>query len=123
MRYIVLLILNIPIISLALLNFVTRYKLGKIDNVRFRRQIVLWLVLLVAIISSFPLYNLLTGRAILDSSGLSFFDIIQTTMIILLLYIVNNQRQKTERIERNFQDLHQELSIKLSESANESKNS
>lgn len=119
MRYITLVILNIPVILLALTNLVMRYKLKRIDVGKFRQQILLWLILLILLVSSFPLYNLATGRPLLDSQGLSAFDIVQTTAIIALFYIVNNQRQKIGHTERYLRDFHQELSIKLAKAANE----
>lgn len=75
---------------------------------------ILWAVLLVILIASFPLYNLLTGNPILDSNELSVFDIIQTTAIIFLIYVINTMRQKAEWNEKTIRDLHQEVSIKLS---------
>lgn len=114
MRYAILVLLNLPVILLALANFITRYKLGKIDKTKFRRQITIWIVILIVLVGSFPVYNILTSRAVLDSHELSLFDIIQTAAIILLFYIINNQRQKNEQNERYIRDLHQELSIKLS---------
>jgi hypothetical protein len=114
MRYGILVLLNLPVILLALTNLVTRYKLKKIDTTKFRQQILLWLVLLLILVSSFPIYNVLSGRPLLDSEELSAFDIIQTTAIIALIYIVNNQRRKIEQSERYLRDFHQELSIKMS---------
>ena len=114
MRYIILVLLNVPIIVLALVNFITRYKLGKIQKAKFYRQIVIWIILLLVLIGSFPLYNLVAGKAVLDSSELSLFDIVQTTAIIILLYIVNNQRQKIDQTDKAFRDLHQEMSIRMS---------
>jgi hypothetical protein len=115
MRYIILVLLNLPIILLALINIVTQYKTKKAEPRRFRFQIILWLVILVVLVSSFPLYNYLSGKPILDSSELSLFDIVQTTTIIYLFYIVNDHRRKIERDERTIRDLHQEISIRLSE--------
>ena len=115
MRYLILLLLNVPIISIALLNLVTRYKLRKITPRRFKIQMILWAILLIVLIFSFPLYNYLTGKPLLDSHELSLFDIVQTTAIIFLIYVVNNMRQKAEWNEKTIRDLHQELSIKLSE--------
>lgn len=114
MRYIILVAMNMPIIFIALIDFVTRYKLKRIEKARFRRQFIAWTLLLIALISSFPVYNLLNGKALLDSSELSLFDIFQTSAIIMLIYVVNSQRQKAERTDKNLRDLHQELSIKLS---------
>lgn len=115
MRYVILVLLNVPIILLALMNIITQYKMKRIPSTRFRHQFLLWLIILVVLISSFPIYNLLNGRTLLDSRELSSFDIAETTVLILLFYIVNNQRRKIEENERMTRDLHQELSIKLSE--------
>lgn len=114
MRYIVLVLLNLPIILIALVNIVTQFKMEKISAARFRHQIILWMTILVLLIGSFPAYNYLNGNTLLDSSELSIFDIIQTTAIIYLIYIINNQRRKIEQNERLVRDLHQEISIKLS---------
>lgn len=115
MRYIILVLLNIPIILLALVNIVTQYKLGRISSRRFRHQIVLWLIIMVVLIGSFPTYNQLSGKTLLDSTGLSLFDIVQTTAIVYLVYIINNFRRKIEQNERTIRDLHQELSIRLAD--------
>lgn len=114
MRYIILVLLNVPIIILAFINIITQYKMRKISSSRFKKQLFVWLAVLVALISSFPLYNYLAGLPLLDSSELSLFDIVQTTAIVVLFYAVNSQRQKIESNERHFRELHQELSIKLS---------
>ncbi len=114
MRYLILVILNTPVILLALVHIVMQYKLKKVSVNRFRHQILLWLAILTVLISSFPAYNYLTGKQIFDSGELSLFDIFQTTAIIFLFYVINNQRQKIEQNEKNLRDLHQEISIRLS---------
>ena len=114
MRYIVLVLLNTPIVALALVSFITKYKLGRLSKQRFKFQMFLWAVILFIIVSSFPIYNILSGKHPLYSADLSYFDIIQTTAIVLLIYTVNNQRQKVEQADRKLRDIHQELSIKLS---------
>lgn len=118
MRYIILVLLNLPVICLALLNILTKYKMGRITKQRFTKQVILWLVILVVLVGSFPIYNLIVGHPPLDSIALSAFDIVQTTAIVLLIYIVNDQRQKHEQTERRVRDLHQELSIKLAKDEN-----
>ncbi|MGV9002173.1 MAG: hypothetical protein ACOH18_04460 [Candidatus Saccharimonadaceae bacterium] len=115
MRYIILVIINLPILMLAFLNLATKYKLKKIDRRKFYGQTLIWFIILVVIVVSFPAYNLMAGNPVLDSSELSLFDITQTTVIVALIYVVNNQRQKIERNEKRTRDLHQELSLRLSE--------
>ena len=115
MRYLILVLLNVPIILAALINIITQYKLRKVSVTRFRHQLIIWMVIMVVLIGSFHLYNISIGHPPLDSSELSLFDILQTTAIILLFYIANNQRQRIDQNERRLRDLHQELSIRLSD--------
>lgn len=115
MRYLILVLLNTPVIVIASLNLITKYKLKQITKKRLIRQVLLWSVLLIVLIASFPLYNTLTGRPLFDSHELSLFDIVQTTAIIILLGIANNLRQKNEHTSRMLRTLHEELSIRLSE--------
>ena len=114
MRYIILVIINLPIILLALLNIITKYKMGRVPKRRFINQMVLWVGILIVLVGSFPVYNLVMGRPILDSSELSVFDIVQTTLIVFLFYAVNDQIRKNELTDRRLRDLQQELSIRLS---------
>lgn len=114
MRYVILVLLNLPIILLALVSIITQYKLGRISKNRLRTQLAIWLIILVVLIGSFPLYNYFTGQSPLDSIDLSSFDIIQTTAIVLLFYVVNSQRQKIDQAEHRLRNLHQEISIRLS---------
>ena len=97
MRYLILVLLNVPIILAALINIITQYKLRKVSVTRFRHQLIIWMVIMVVLIGSFPLYNISIGHPPLDSSELSLFDILQTTAIILLFYIANNQRQRIDQ--------------------------
>lgn len=113
MRYIILVLLNLPVIGLALLNILTKYKMGRIPKQRFVKQCILWVIILIVLVGSFPVYNLIVGHPALDSIALSAFDIVQTTAIVFLIYVINDQRQKHEQTERRLRDLHQELSIKL----------
>lgn len=114
MRYVILVLLNLPVILLAFINIVTQFKLGKITIRRFHHQLTMWSTILIVLICSFPVYNYLSGRSILDSQDLSFFDVIEVTMIVYLIYVVNDHRRKIEQNERTIRDLHQELSIQLS---------
>lgn len=88
--------------------------MNKVTKGHFQHQLILWLLILIVLICSFPFYNYLVGKPLLDSAELSLFDIVQTTAIIMLFYGANSQRQKIERAEKTIRDLHQELSIKLS---------
>jgi len=114
MRYILLVLLNLPIILVALTNIVTQYKMSKITKQRFNRQLIIWLIILAVLVGSFPIYNYILGEPIFDSSKLSLLDVVQTTAIVYLFYIANDLRRRITQSERIVRDLHQEISIKLS---------
>ena len=115
MRYLILLLLNLPLVLLALVNIITQYKISKSSKRKFKRQIITWLIILIIILASFPLYNYLIGRSLLNSNELSFFDIAEITTIIYLFYSLNNQRRKVEQADRTINNLHREISIIISE--------
>lgn len=114
MRYLLLVLLNLPVVFLATINLFTKYKTGRITKQKFNKQFLLWIIIFLVLVLSFPVYNTILGRPPLQSESLSSFDIIEIAIIVFLIYTINNQRQKIEWTEKRLRDLHQELSIKLS---------
>lgn len=121
MRYILLIILNLPIILLAITNTITKYKLKIITKGRFRSQMLLWAIILTVVIGAFPVYNTFQGNSALDSSELSLFDIAEITVIVALIYALASLRAQVDRNSKRLKDLHQELSIRLSVEENDNK--
>lgn len=114
MRYVLLILLSSPIVAVALLNLITKYKLGQIDTAKLIKQSTFWIVLLVLLLVALPVYNHLSHNNVFASSSLTILDILQTTAIVYLIFIVNVLRQKIDRTEKRLRDMHQELSIRLS---------
>jgi hypothetical protein len=113
-RYLILFLLNLPFILLAILSAVTQYKLNRSTKKRLITQIAIWLLVLVGLASAETIYNWLFQNNLTRTETLSLFDVIQTTAIVIIFYITNRSRAKIETIEKRVQDLHQELSIRLS---------
>jgi hypothetical protein len=93
---------------------VVSYKLSKISKQRATLQIVLWSVVLIGLVLAKPIYQFLFTNNLTDTEPLSLFDVIQITGIVILLFMANRARTKLDALERRVQDLHQELSIRLS---------
>jgi hypothetical protein len=113
-RYLLLLLLNLPFILAGILSAITQYKLDRTSKRRLIIQVFVWLLLLLGLAIAEPLYNWLFARGLTDTEPLSLFDVVQITAIVVLLYIANRTRLKLENVEHRLQDLHQELSIRLS---------
>lgn len=113
-RYLLLFLLNLPFILAAILSAVTQYKLGRSTKRRLVTQLILWSIVLAGLILAEPIYNWLFTNNLTQTEALSLFDVVQITAIVVIYYIANRSRLKIEHLERRVQDLHQELSIRLS---------
>lgn len=113
-RYLLLLILTIPFILLSIISAITQYKLGRSTKKRLVIQIIIWLLILVGLASAESIYSWLFQSKLTQTEPLSLFDVIQITAIVIVFYIANRSRAKIDMLEKRLQDLHQELSIRLS---------
>lgn len=114
-RYLILLMLNVPFILAALLNALVDYKMRKITRRKFIIQNALWILILAGLIMAAPIYRFLFSNNLTQTEPLSLFDVIQITGIVFLLFVANRTHTKADALERRLQDLHRELSIRLSD--------
>lgn len=114
-RYLILLLLNVPLAMLALTSATVDYKLGKYSRQKYLVQVGVWAVIIAGLALAEPVYQYLFSNNMTTTEPLSLFDVIQITGIILVLFMANRQRLKADALERRVQDLHQELSIRLSQ--------
>ena len=113
-RYLILLLLNLPFISISILSAITQYKLGRASKRRAIVQILLWVVILIGLASAESIYTWLFSNNYTETESLSLFDVLQITAIVFLLYFVNRLRTKVDHVESRLRDIHQEISIRLS---------
>ncbi len=114
-RYLLLFIINLPFIFMAILGAVTQYKLHRSTRQKMIARVSLWLIVAVALALTQPIYDWLFSHRLTQTEPLSLFDVVEITGIVLVFYIANRTRAKVEVLEKRLQDLHQELSIKLSD--------
>jgi hypothetical protein len=99
---------------MSILSAITKYKLGQLTKNRLIIQLVLWILIFIGLASAESVYNWLFQNNLTQTEPLSLFDVIQITAIVMVFYIANRSRAKIEFLEKRVQDLHQELSIRLS---------
>ncbi len=114
-RYLILFLVNLPFIIAAILSTLTQYKLRKLSRRTFVIQLGVWAAVTAGLLLAEPLYTWLFAHGYTATDSLSLFDVVQLTAIVVVFYIANRTRMKAERLERRLNDLHQELSIRLSE--------
>ena len=114
-RYLLLFLFNLPFIVAGVINIIAQYNLGHIKRSRFVIWIGIWLVIFFGLLFAEPIYVWLFASGLTASDSLSLFDVVQITAITVIFYVVNRVRLKLEVVERRQKQLHQELSIRLSE--------
>ncbi len=114
-RYLLLVILNLPLLIAAMMNTIVGYKLGHMGRRRFVFGMFFWSVILAGLIFLKPIYDYMFNNNLTQTEPLSLFDVLQITGIIFTLFIASRAYGKVNLLERKVQDLHQELSIKLAD--------
>jgi hypothetical protein len=118
-RYLILVILNTPLVIAGIINAVVSYKLKHTSRRRFMLRLTLWLAIFIGLLFVEPIYSFLFSNNLTHTEPLSLFDVMQITGIIFTLFIANKAYGKVDLLERRIQDLHQELSIQLSKDRDE----
>lgn len=114
-RYLLLVILNLPLLIAAMMNTIVGYKLGHMGRRRFIFGMIFWSLILAGLVFLKPIYDYLFTNNLTQTEPLSLFDVLQITGIIFTLFIAVRAYGKVNLLERKVQDLHQELSIRLAE--------
>lgn len=120
-RYLILVLLNVPLAMAALLGATVDYKMGKYSRRKYLFQVALWILILAGLACAYPIYQFLFSNNLTNTEPLSLFDVIQITGIIYILFTANRSRIRIDSLERRVHDLHQELSIRLSEDESKSR--
>jgi hypothetical protein len=107
-------LLNTPFIIAGLVNALVNYKLSKISRQRFVFLFVLWILVFVGLVGAHAIYDFLFSNKLTSTEPLSLFDVAQITGIVVVFSMANRTRTKLDVLERRVQDLHQELSIRIS---------
>jgi len=113
-RYLILVLVNTPLVLAALLSSLIAFKLGKLSRKKFIIQVCLWVIIFIGLATAKFVYEFLFSKHLTNTEPLSLFDVIEITGIIFVLFMSNRSRIKLESLERRVQDMHQELSIRLS---------
>lgn len=114
-RYLILIILNAPLIVFGVVNTIVAYKLRVLNKQQFLLRLILWIVILIGLVFMKSVYDFLFSNDLTRTEPLSLFDVIQITGIIFILLIATRAYTKADQLERQLQEMHQQLSIRLSE--------
>jgi len=114
-KYVLLLILNTPFVFFGILKGYVSYAKKTIKLSGFMLRLAFWGTILTGLIFGESIYDYLVRNGLTDSTPLSVPDVLQITGIILCLSLILRLYTKCETLEHQLVQLHQEVSIELSE--------
>lgn len=114
-RFAILVIINLPLIVIAVIGTLTSYKTGRISKKRCRLELLFWVVLGGGLIITEPLYNLLLASHLTDSDPMSIFDMVLLTLLVLSALWIKSMHAKAADLQRKFSLMHEHLAIKEAE--------
>ena len=114
-RYTLLLLLCLPFVVSGIISALVHFKIHKTSKLKLSYQIFFWLFILIGILSANQAYEWLLGNTLTESEPLSIFDVLQIFAILTLVYIVGRQKNHLDRTEERLNNMHEKLSIQLSE--------
>ncbi|MCB0538107.1 MAG: DUF2304 family protein [Bacteroidetes bacterium] len=113
-KYTLLLILNLPIALMGLLAVLEQYHKKRIGKISLILKTMFWLSVIIGLLFSDTLYEYLVANSLTDSTPLSIMDVVLITGLNVSLVMHSSQFIKLDNLERQINELHEILSIKLS---------
>ena len=92
-RYLLLVILNTPLVIAGIMNATVAYKLKRTNLRRYMFRVIVWLTIFFGLVFAQPIYNYLFSNNLTQTEPLSLFDVIEVTEIIFVLIIANQARE------------------------------
>jgi hypothetical protein len=110
-KYALLVIINAPLIVVAVLMALTSYKTGRSTRRRCTVLVTFWLLVGVGMFFVEPAYNLLVRANLTESPPLSVFDIILLTAILFQLLLMVQLYERLTNLSRKVSRMHEGISI------------
>ena len=110
-KYVLLVLINAPLIMFAILMAVTSYKTGRSTRRRCTVLVVFWLMVGIGMLFVEPLYDLLVRENLTASPPLSVFDILLLSGLIFQMLIMVQLYDKLNNLSRKVSRMHEGIAI------------
>jgi hypothetical protein len=111
-KYVILVVLNAPLIIYALAKSIIYFKEGLYSKMQLGFRLVFWLGALAGMIFAKSIYDFLVHKDLTDSAPLSLADVLLTTACFLSLTMLIRLYARVDKAERNLTDLNQALTLR-----------
>ena len=114
-RFLVLVIINLPIVLIGIVGAITSYKTSRTSKKRCTTEVIGWIIVGIALVLVEPIYNLLIKSHLTSSDSMSIFDVILLTLILLCGLLIIRANEKIALINKKLSRIHEHIAIKESE--------
>jgi protein-S-isoprenylcysteine O-methyltransferase Ste14 len=112
-KYLLLVLINLPIVLIGVVRTITRYKTkpARISRNKAVIEVVFWLLIGVGLSFVEPFYNTLLRHNLTDSPPMSLFDVALLTLFVFALLLIVEANEEMTSLKRTVTRLHEKLAI------------
>lgn len=112
-KYVLLVLINLPIVLIGITRAITRYKTkpARISRNKCVLEVVFWLSIGIALSSVEPIYNTLIQHNLTNSPPMSLFDIVLLTLFVFCLLLIVEANEEITALKRVASRMHEKLTI------------
>ena len=110
-KYVLLVIINTPLLLIGILSAVSSYKTKRISQKRCIAELLFWISVGALLICIEPIYNTLIHLKLTNSAPMSIFDIVLLTLVIFCLLLIKQLNEKMTMLSRKIARLHESIAI------------
>jgi predicted membrane channel-forming protein YqfA (hemolysin III family) len=114
-KYAILVIVNLPLLFIAIVGTLTNYKTGRISRKKATTEVLFWLAIGLLLVLVEPLYNTLIRHNLTNSAPMNIFDVGLLTLFVLSLLFIKQSNEKVSQLNKKVARMHE--SIVLAEEA------
>ncbi len=110
-RYVLLIIINLPLLLAGIISAISSYKTGRISKKRSITEVLFWVTVSVGIIFIEPVYNTLLRHGLTNSTPMSLFDIVLLTLLLFCLLFIKQANEKSDLLNKKITRLQESWAI------------
>jgi hypothetical protein len=112
-KYLLLVLINLPVVLIGVIRAITRYKTkpARISRNKAVIEVVFWLAIGVGLSFVEPFYNTLLRHNLTDSPSMSIFDVALLTLFVFALLLIVETNEELTALKKTVSRIHERLAI------------
>ncbi len=113
-KYALLILFNAPFVIFGLLRALVMYNTGSLQRTGLIVRFIFWAFISLGLVFAEAIYNFLIRNNLTDTAPLSLPDVALVTGVVFCLSLCLRIYTRIELLERRVSELHENLSVRLS---------